>query len=159
MAAPEESDPAEETIDRILLEIKALSFLSASDETMAQRLRDRILASHDEDIKRFISALEPVRPSRPWGQVLIGLGEVIIAAFLTVAGFVIIVPSVLGLNSPGQVVHYFGNLISGLSLAGLSDPVILSMSFAMGVFLLLAAFYTLRQAAPRLRGVGIAGKA
>ena len=159
MVPAEASDPAEETIDRILLEIKALSFLSDSDEVMVGRLRDRILASHDEDIKRFISAIERVRPARAWGQILIGIGEILIAAFLAVAGFVVIVPSVLGLNSPGQVAQYFGDLFYGVSSAGLSDPVLLSMSFILAVFLLLAAFYTLRQAAPRLRGAGLAGKA
>lgn len=159
MAQPTPRDPAEESIDRILLEIRALSFVSPSDEAMIQRLRERILASHDEDIKHFVSAIEPVRPSRAWGQVLIGVGELLLASFLTIAGFVTIVPSVLGLESPGQVARYFGDVFLGLSAAGLSDPVLLSMSFAMAVFLLLAAFYTLRQAAPRLRPRGAAGHA
>lgn len=156
---PAAPDPAEESIDRILLEIKALSFLSASDEAMADRLRDRILASHDEDVKRFLSAVEPVRPSRAWGQILIGVGELVLAAFLTVMGILTIVPSILGLDSPGQVVRYFGDVFTGISTAGLSDPVILSMSFAMAIFLLLSAFYTLRQAAPHLRRGGVVGNA
>ncbi len=151
MAQPTALDPTEESIDRILLEIKSLSFASPTDETMVKRLRERLLASHDEDVKRFVSAIEPVRSSRPWGQVLIGVGELVLAAFLTLAGFVAIVPSILGLQSPGQVVKYFADVFLGVSSAGLSDPVLLAMSFALAVFLLLAAFYTLRQAAPRLR--------
>jgi len=156
---PTAPDPAEESIDRILLEIKALSFASASEEAMVDRLRERILASHDEDVKRFVSAVEPIRPSRAWGQILIGAGELLVAAFLTVAGFVAIVPSVLGLDSPGQVMRYFGDVFYAVSTAGLSDPVILGASFAIAVFLLLAAFYTLRQAAPLLRHAATSGQA
>ncbi len=158
-AAPEAPDPAEESIDRILLEIKALSFLSDSEEAMVDRLRDRILASHDEDVKRFLSAVEPVRMTRPWGHVFIGVGELVLAAFLTVLGILSIVPSVVGLNSPGEVVRYFGDVFNGISTAGLSDPVLLSLSFGLAVFLLLAAFYTLRQAGSHLRRGGIVGGA
>lgn len=154
-APPAAPDPAEESIDRILLEIKALSFLSDSEEAMVDRLRDRILASHDEDVKRFLSAVEPVRFTRPWGQILIGMGELVLAAFLTVAGILSIVPSILGLNSPGEVVRYFGDVFNGVSTAGLSDPVLLFLSFGTALFLLLAAFYTLRQAGSRLRRGGV----
>ncbi len=157
VVTPPAPDPAEETIDKIVLEIKALSFLADSDEVMVDRLRDRILASHDEDVKRFVSAVEPVRPARAWGETLVGFGELILAAFLTVMGILSIVPSVLGLDSPGQVVRYFADVFNGVATAALSDPVILSMSFAISVFLLLAAFYTLRQAAPHLRHGGLVG--
>ena len=156
---PTAPDPAEESIDRILFEIKALSFLSASEETMVDRLRERILASHDEDVKRFLSAVEPVRMTRAWGQLLIGTGELLLAAFLTMAGFLTIVPSVLGLDSPGQVARYFGDVFYGISAAGLSDPALLGMTFGVAVLLLLAAFYTLRQAAPLLRRAGLSGRA
>lgn len=158
-APPSAPDPAEESIDRILFEIKALSFLSASEEAMVDRLRERILASHDEDVKRFVSAVEPVRVSRAWGQMLIGAGELLLAAFLTIAAFVAIVPSVLGLDSPGQVTRYFGDVFYAVSTAGLSDPVILATSFAIAIFLFLAAFYTLRQAAPLLRRAGASARA
>lgn len=158
MALSVPRDSVEESIDRILLEIKALSFASSSDETMVRRLRQRILASHDEDIKRFVSAIEPVRPSRPWGEILMGIGELVLAAFLTIAGFVAIIPSVLGLDSPGQVTQYFGELLLTVAPPGLADPVILSMTFTLAVVLLLSAFYTLRQAAPRLRRVGSYGR-
>lgn len=154
MAQTAAPDPAEESIDRILLEIKALSFLSASEESLSDRLRERILASHDEDVKRFVSAMAPVWPSRAWGQLLIGAGELLLAAFLTVAGFVAIVPSVLGLDSPGEVVRYFGDAFYAVSTAGLSDPVLLTTSFAVAILLFLAAFYTLRQAASLLRRAG-----
>ncbi len=157
MAQSTAPNPAEESIDRILLEIKTLSFLSASEEAMVDRLRERILASHDEDVKRFVSAVEPLRPSRAWGQLLIGAGELFLAAFLTLAGFIAIVPSVLGLDSPGEVVRYFGDVFYAVSVSGLTDPVILATSFAIAVFLFLAAFYTLRQAAPLLRRAGLSG--
>ncbi len=151
MAQAVAPDPAEETIDRILLDIKDLAFLSPSDEAMADRLRERILASHDEDIKRFVSSIEPVRPSRLWGQVLIGIGELILAAFLTVGGFVMIVPAVLGLDSPAEVPRYLSDLFASVSAIGLSDPIVLALDFGLAIFLLLAALYTLRQAGGRLR--------
>lgn len=151
MARPATTDPGEESIRRILFEIKVLSFQSPSDEAMAERVRTRILASHDDDVKRFVASLEPVRPTRPWGQVFIGIGELILAAFLTVAGFVTIVPAILGLRSPDEIPRYVGDLVSGVSPAGLSDPVVLAMDFGVALFLLLAALYTLRQAGGRLR--------
>jgi len=139
-------DPMEEAIDRIILDIKTLVELEESEEATAKRLRERLLASHDADIKRFLSSLEPYRPLWPWGQMLIGAGELALAAFLTVIGLILIVPSILGFTSRGDIGQYLSDLVLGLSASGLSDPLVLALGFGFGLFLLLTALYTLRQA-------------
>ena len=154
MAQSAPPDRVEEAMDKLLLDIKVLAFHSDSDEELARQLQERVLASHDPDVKRFVTAIEPVRMARAWGQIFIGVGELLLAAFLTVAGFVSIVPAVLGLSSPAQVTQYLQDALSSLSASGVSDPVILAMDFAVAIFLLLAALYTLRQAGGRLRGFG-----
>ncbi len=154
MAQPESEDRAEETMDRLLLYIKLLAFHAESDEVLAQQLQERVLASHDPDVKRFVTAIEPFRASRSWGQVLVGVGELVLAAFLTVAGLISIVPAILGLSSPAEVTRYLQDALAGISAAGASDPVVLAMDFGVAIFLLLAALYTLRQAGTRLREVG-----
>ncbi len=149
------SNPTNEAIDRIVLDIKTLAGLDGSEEATARRLRERLLASHDEDIKRFLSALERRRPLRPWGQMLIGVGELVLAAFLTIFGLVLVIPSILGFTSRGDIARYLADLALGLSSSGLSDPLIAGLGFGFALFLLLAALYTLRQASRSLGQSGL----
>ncbi len=148
-------DPADLAIDRIVLDIKALGDQEGWQNATTERLRGRLLASHDADIKRFLSSLERHRPLWPWGQVLIGTGELILGAFLTVGGFVLFVPAILGFTSRGEIARYLADLALGLSSSGLSDPLIVALGFAFALFLILAALYTLRQASRSLQDSGL----
>jgi hypothetical protein len=148
-------DPADMIVDRMIFDIKALGAQGGWGPATTMRLRERLLASHDEDIKGFLTALERTRPLRPWGQVLIGLGELVFGAFLTVIGLVLFIPAILGFSSSGSIARYLADLALGLSASGISDPVAVALGFAFALFLILAALYTLRQASVSLREAGI----
>ncbi len=148
------SDPADLAIDRIVFDIKALGAQEGWGQATMGRLRERLLASHDADIKQFLSSLERYRPQWPWGQVLIGIGELVFGAFLTVVGLVLFVPAILGFTSRGEVARYLADLALGLSSPGMSDPLVVALGFAFALFLILAALYTLRQAS---RNIGESG--
>jgi len=149
------SDPADVAIDRIFLDIKDLGAREGWGEGITKRLRERLLASHDGDIKHFLSSLERHRSLWPWGQVLIGMGELVLAAFLTIGGLVLFVPAILGFTSRGQVARYVADLALGLSSPGMSDSLIVTLGFGFALFLILAALYTLRQASRNLRASGL----
>ncbi len=144
-----------EDIDRVVQDIKDLGARNGWERGTTRSLRERLLASHDEDVKRFLSALEPHRSLRPWGQVMVGLGELVLGAFLTVGGLVLVVPAVLGFTSRGEVAKYLSDLSMGLASPALSDPLIVALGFGFALFLLLAALYTLRQASRSLRESGL----
>ncbi len=148
-------DAADEAIDRILLDIQLLGVHAGWGGPTARKVRERVLASHDENVKRFVGALEGQRSLRPWGQVLIGAGELVFGAFLTVAGLILVVPGILGFASRGEVARYLSDLSLGLASPALSDSVIVALGFGFALFLLLAALYTLRQAARNFRGSGL----
>lgn len=149
------SESAEEIIDHIVLEVKMLAGLEGWGEATTGRLRERLLASHDEDIKRFLSSLEGYRPARPWGQTFMGVGELVLGALLTVGGLLLIVPTILGFSSRGEIARYLSDLALGLSAPGISDPLVVGLGFAFALFLILAALYTLRQAARSLKDSGL----
>ncbi len=148
-------DPADALVDRITFDIKALGAQGGWGPATVARLRERLLASHDADIKGFVSSLERSRPLKPWGQVLIGLGELVFGAFLIVMGLILFVPAILGFSSSGTVASYLADMALGLSSSGLSDPVVVALGFALALFLIMAALYTLRQSSRSLRESGI----
>jgi len=148
-------DAADAAIGRIVLEIKDLGERHGWGPTTTRSLRERLLASHDADVKDFLAALEPHRPSRPWSLLLVGVGELVLGAFLTVAGLVLVVPAILGFTSRGEVARYLSDLSLGLSSSAMSDPLIVALGFGFALFLLLAALYTLRQASRSLRESGL----
>ena len=131
-------------IDQIVLDIKVLAGTNGWGPLAQRRLRERIVESHDEDVKQFLSTLERRRPLRPWGQLLVGAGELVFSAFLTVIGLVLLVPSILGFTSRGEIARYLSDLSLGLGTSSLSDPLIVAIGFGFSLFLLLAALYTLR---------------
>lgn len=149
------SETSDEALDRILLDIRLLGANRGWGESATRSLREKILASHDEDVKEFVAALERRRDARPWGLILMGVGELVLGAFLTVGGLILVVPAVLGFTSRGEVARYLSDLSLGLSSSALSDPLIIGLGFAFSLFLILAALYTLRQASRNFRQTGV----
>ncbi len=153
--APETAEPVDEAVERILFDIRLLGARRGWGESTVQSVRDRILASHDEDAKQFVAALEPRRNTRPWGEILVGAGELVLGALLTVAGLVLVVPALLGFTSRGEIARYLSELSLGLLSTTLSDPLVVALGFGFSLFLLLAALYTLRQASRNFRRSGL----
>lgn len=149
---------AEDLLDRLILEIKAVALLYGSEAELREKLENKITGSHDESVRRFVQALQSEKPTETGRLLAIALGELVMASLLVVAGAVVLVPTVVGVNSLTSLVQYFADRTSG-SLGGSPLSQYLSfMEFAVGVVLMLSAFFALREAALNLKEAGLAIK-
>ncbi len=145
-----------DTVDQLVLDIKALVLLSENDETLSRAIRDNITDSHDEQVIKFMSLIQPAKkPFSRRGMFLTALGELVLASFLTIAGISLLAPSIMGLQSPHQLLAYFTELINGISPASLSDPLIPFLDFLFALLLLFGSFYLLRHSSVELKESGL----
>ena len=98
------------------------------------------------------------RPAETRGMLALALGELLTAAILTIAGAVVLVPTVVGVNTLASLVQYFAEKTSGTVGTSPLSPYLSFMEFAVGVVLLLSAFFALREAALNLKKAGLAVK-
>jgi hypothetical protein len=146
----------EELIDRLILEIKAVSLLYGSDTELRERLDSKIIESNDESVSRFVKALQTEGPVQTGRKLALALGELLTAAILVTAGAVVLVPTVVGVNTLSSLVQYFAESTSGTVATSPLSPYLSFMEFGVGVVLLLAAFFSLREAALNLKQAGLA---
>ena len=147
---------SDELLSRLLLDIKALMLLSGSEGTLPAVVKEKIVSSHDEHISAFISEISAASSKKAAGGkslLFIAISEMILAAFLAVIGLAILAPSIVGFSSQAQLVAYFDQIISGISVQSLSGPVIPAVEFVIAVLLLIGAFYNLRIAAANLKTI------
>ena len=152
-----DSARTEDLLDRLILEIKAIALLYGSEEELRERVESKITESHDESVQKFVKALQS-RPGETGGRLALALGELLTAAILVVAGAVVLVPTVAGVNTLSGLVQYFVERTSGPLVTSPLSPYLALMEFAVGVVLLLSAFFALRDAAVNLRRAGLAVK-
>ena len=150
-----EESQAEDFLDRLILQIKGVSLLFGSEAELRDRLQDRITESHDESVQRFVRAIQMDRPAETRSKLALALGELLTAAILTVAGAVVLVPTVVGVNTLASLVQYFAEKTSGTVGTSPLSPYLSFMEFGVGVVLLLSAFFALREAALNLKGAGL----
>ncbi len=141
--------------DQLTLDIKALVLLSGNQSMLRKTVEEKFHASHDEDVTKFLSVVRSAGKASPPGYFLMALGELILAAFLVIAGLAAVAPVLLGLSSPSELANYFQGIITAISSSGLSNPVIAFLDFAFGVALLLAGFYSLKVASINLKDTGV----
>ena len=146
----------EELIDRLILEIKAVSLLYGSDAELRERVESKITESNDESVLRFVKALQTEGAAQTGRKLALALGELLTAAILVMAGAVILVPTVVGVNTLSSIVQYFAERTSGTVGTSPLSPYLSFMEFGVGVVLLLAAFFSLREAATNLKQAGLA---
>ncbi len=146
----------EDLLDRLILEIKAMALLYQSEEELRERLEDKITGSHDENVRRFVRALQSHGPEETRGRLALALGELFTAAILVVAGAVILIPTVAGVSTLSDLVQYFAERTSGPIGTSPLSPYLTFMEFAVGAALILSAFFALREAALNLRRAGLA---
>ncbi len=147
---------SDEVLSRLLLDIKALMLLSGSEGTLPAVAKEKIVSSHDEQISAFVSEISTASSKKSTGGkslLFIAISEMILAAFLAVTGLAILAPSIVGFSSQAQLVAYFDQIISGISVQSLSGPVIPAVEFILAVLLLIGAFYNLRLAAVHLKTI------
>jgi len=146
----------EELLDRLILEIKAVSLLYGSDAELRDRVESKITESNDESVRRFVKALQTEGPVQSGRKLALALGELLTAAILVTAGAVVLVPTVVGVNTLASLVQYFAERTSGTVGTSPLSPYLSFMEFGVGVVLLLAAFFSLREAALNLKQAGLA---
>ena len=144
--------------DSLLLDIKGVSLLYGADTELRDRLEEKFAESNDESVQRFVKALQMERPTETRGTLALALGELLTAAILTVAGAVVLVPTVIGVNTLSSLVRYFAEKTSGTVGTSPLSPYLSFMEFAVGVVLLLSAFFSLREAALNLKKAGLTVK-
>lgn len=153
-----DEERTEELVDRLILDIKAVSLLHGSDMELEEAVAGKITESNDEDVRRFAKALQSGGPADPRGRLALALGELLTAAILVVAGAVVLVPTVTGVNTLSSVVQYFAERTSGTVGTSPLSPYLSFMEFIVGAVLLLSAFFALREAALNLKRAGVAVK-
>ena len=147
----------EDLLDRLVLEMKAISLLYGSEAELRREL-EKVTGSNDESILRFVKALQTEGPIQTGRKFALALGELLTAAILVVAGAVVLVPTVAGVNTLSSIVQYFAERTSGSVGTSPLSPYLSFMEFGVGVVLLLAAFFSLREAALNLKQAGLAVK-
>ena len=148
----------EDLLDRLVLEIKAVSLLYGSEAELRDKLGSEVTESNDESIRRFVKALQTEGPVQTGRRLALALGELLTAAILVVAGAVVLVPTVVGVNTLSSLAQYFAERTSGAVGTSPLSPYLSFMEFGVGVVLLLAAFFSLREAALNLKQAGLAVK-
>jgi hypothetical protein len=151
-------DQAEDLLDRLILEVKGVSLLYPSEAELQEKLEGRMARSNDESIRRFVKALQ-IRGQGQTGRLLvIAMGDLLLASFLVIAGAVILVPTVVGVNTLQGIVQFFAERTSGSTTGSLLTPYLSFVEFAVGAILVISSFYSLREAAANLKQAGIAIK-
>jgi hypothetical protein len=146
----------DDLVDRLILDVKALVLLHGSEADLKDRLDSELVQSHDESIAKFVKALQKGEKPKSTGLILMAVGELVLASILVVAATIVLVPVLVGINTPGGYLQYLlQDTYNGLGSTPLGQYVSL-VEFALGAVLMLSAFYTLRQAASNLKESGLA---
>ncbi|MDA4127160.1 MAG: hypothetical protein OK452_08185 [Thaumarchaeota archaeon] len=145
----------EEMLDRLLLEAKGISLLLGTDAELRAALASRLLESHDESVRRFVKAMQTKKPAKTGRLIAIAIGELLVASLLVLAGTVVLVPSVVGINTYAGLVQYFSDRASSVLGGSPLSQYLPFIEFGVGAVLMLSAFFSLREAALNLRQAGL----
>ncbi|MDA4121330.1 MAG: hypothetical protein OK404_02860 [Thaumarchaeota archaeon] len=148
----------EELLDKVILDVKAFVLLHGTDADLKTKLDRKLKDSQDESIRRFVNALQVGANPEPGRLFTIALGELILASFLVVAGILILVPIVVGVNTPAALIQYFAARAYGTMGASPLGQYVTFVQFAVGTMLMLSAFYSLRHGALHLKEMGLSIK-
>lgn len=142
-------------VSKLALDVKALALLYGSDTKLYSLLQKEFIESRDEDIMRFVEALQGNHKSHPDGGLIVALGEIILASFLAILGIVAFIPNLIGLDTPQALFDYFSGLVPPSLDSGPLFSTVAAVEFVFAALLMLGAFYTLRQASVNLKHSGI----
>ncbi len=148
----------EDLLDRLLLEIKAISLLYGSEAELRDKLDSRLVGSHDESVRRFVRALQAEARVETGRRLAVALGELLAASILVVVGAIVLIPTVVGVDSMAGLVQYFSERTSGVLATSPLSPYVTFVEFGVGIVLMLSAFFALRQAAANLKRAGLSVK-
>jgi preprotein translocase subunit Sec61beta len=149
---------SDDLVDKLVLDIKALALLSGSEADLKEKLRGKVVESHDESIEKFLKAVQK-GPKPETGRLLaVAIGELVLASLLVLAGTLSLIPTVVGIDTPAGLVQYFAERTYGAIGFSPFGQYVSVVGFVLGALLILSAFYTLRQAAINLREAGLSVK-
>lgn len=146
-----EDTVSERLANQLLLDIKAFMMVQESDIEAKHKINRMILESHDEHINRFVKLLSRQPIVGRGSYILTAIGEMLLASFLIISGFVILAPSIAGINSSSQLYDYFSGLLLYLTSGGPFFPLTKIIGFVIAALLLLAAVFSLRLASLSLK--------
>lgn len=150
-----DENAGDEIVSRLKLDVRALALLYESDAELRPFLEKSFLESQDDYVTRFMSLLQPKRPSQGDGNVPMALGEIVLASFLMIVGLATFVPAMAGLSTPQQWLNYFSSALSPFFIGGPLYFGVALLDFIFSAMLLLGAFYSLRRAAKSLKRAGL----
>ena len=100
---------------------------------------------------RFADLLQPKRRAGARGLLLISMGEIVLASFLTILGLAAFVPSLAGLVTPHQFLDYFSRVMAPSLNSGPLYAGAAVLDFVFASLIMVCALYTLRQASHNIR--------
>ena len=150
-----DGEKAEELLEDLALDIKALVLLHNSDQELRARIHSGLLESKDEEVKRFVGSLQRESRAEPRRLAVMAAGELLLASFLVVAGTIATVPGMVGITSADGLSAYFAGKVFGVFSGSPLNGALQVIELVSGVALLVSALYTLRQAASHLREAGL----
>ena len=152
-----EQGQREDILNRLILDVKALVLLSENDDALLKAAQEGVINSHDEQVVKFMSLIQPAQKrENSRGKLNTAVSELILASFLTILGLSLLAPSLMGLQSPQQLLSYFTDVVNGISSGSLSNPLVPALFFVFALLLLLGSFYLLRHASSDLKDANIA---
>ncbi|HXW36652.1 MAG TPA: hypothetical protein VEJ36_01935 [Nitrososphaerales archaeon] len=143
---------------KLVLDMKALALLNPSDKDLQKLVTENLLDSHDDQVRRVLDSIKSVSPRKGEGNVVIAVGELLLASFLMIAGLVAIAPFLAGVSSPSTLLQYFSSSIGTLATSPAFFPVLPELVVLLSVVLLMSALYALRKASATLKEQGFASR-
>lgn len=139
-------------LNQIILDIKALVLLKRSDEQFRSMIEKKLVNSHDEDVRVFVSALG--RGPRSHGSVASAVSEMMLSALLLVSGLLVLAPLLVGASTPQVFSSYLAE-VAALSSKHVSlFPAIAIALFLFSLILIIGSAVLLRRAAHELKESG-----
>ena len=150
-----ESEGARDLIDRLVLDIEAVMLLQQTDPGIAAEVKRRIFDSKDEQILEFKREIQAEKSVGTKGLFFVATGEIIFASMMMLIGLSLVAPSLLGFLTPKDLIMFFESVDASLIYSGLYLGLVVLVDFTIAVLIMVAAFYSLMQAAMHLKQSGL----
>jgi len=150
-----DEDSGEVLASKLLMDIKALTILYPSDVALKGILAKSFVDDSDDDVRRLTRVIVPERREDTRGSALIAASEILLASFLAILGIGSLIPSMIGLGSPRQLVDYFAGQLApsfGTGPLAVAAPIV---DLAFSFLLVVGALLLLRRAALELKEAGL----
>jgi hypothetical protein len=149
-----EESKKDDVLDRLILDMKGASLLYGGSE-LKNRL-EKVTKSSDEDVRRFLQAVQTKRAVKWKSKVVIAAGELIMASILVVAGTAMLIPAAVGVDTFSGLAQYFSTILQGIPAQSPLAPYLSFFEFGVGIVLVVSAFFALGEAASNLKESGLA---